>query len=505
LKPINFIIKWYLQQRMSRINFFIQNPVEAQEKVLNYLIESAANTSWGMQFQYNNIKNYNDFKNRFPIQDYETLKPFIERMMQGEQNVLWHSPINWFAKSSGTTADKSKFIPVSIESLDDCHFRGGLDVMSLYVEQFNDTKIFSGKALVMGGSHEINPFNEHVRFGDVSAVMMQNMPLLGQYLRTPSLDIALMSEWEAKLEKIAESVINEDVTHIVGVPTWTLIVLKEVLQRTGKKYLNEVWPDIQLYIHGGVSFTPYKEQFKALFKENTLHYMETYNASEGFLGAQNDITQNDMLLMLDYGIFYEFINADEANDSNPKVYSLDEIEIGKNYAVIISTNAGLWRYKIGDTIKFTSKYPFKFQITGRTKQFINAFGEEVMVDNTDKALALVCKQHHVTVKDYTVAPVYISEGKKGCHQWLIEFEVNPENIDLFAAELDIALQNINSDYEAKRYKDIALSCLQIVPLPENTFYNWLKAKGKLGGQNKVPRLSNDRKYVEQILELLKDN
>lgn len=502
MKPINAIIKWYLSKRQSQIDFFIKNPIETQQKVFKQLITAAAKTEWGKKYDFASIKNHNDFINRIPVQDYETLKPYIERMMNGEQNILWNTEIGWFAKSSGTTNDKSKFIPVSIESLDECHFKAGKDVMALYINQKNDTEIFSGKGLVMGGSHQINPLNEHVKYGDVSAVMLQNMPFLGQYLKTPPLEIALMSDWEEKLEKIIDTTLHENITHLVGVPTWTLVLINEILKRTGKQHLLEVWNNLELYIHGGVSFTPYREQFKNLIPSTKMQYMETYNASEGFFGVQNEFDKDDMLLMLDYGIFYEFIPLENIGDEHPKAISLEDIEIGKNYAMLISTNGGLWRYTIGDTVKFTSKYPFKIKITGRTKQFINVFGEELMVDNTDKALAIACSKTGAIVKDYTVAPVFISAGEKGGHEWIIEFQQAPSNIENFSAELDTALQSLNSDYEAKRFKDIALTTPTIHVVPEQTFYNWMKQRGKLGGQHKVPRLSNNRTYVEEILAML---
>jgi hypothetical protein len=498
--PINNIIKWYLRQRVQRINYAIDNPVETQEIVFNKLISAASQTEWGRKHHYHSIKHYKDFASRVPLQDYETIKPFIERMMKGEQNVLWHSDIKWFAKSSGTTSDKSKFIPVSAESLNDCHYKAGKDTMALYVEQYPDTEIFSGKGLVMGGSNKTSKLNDAIRFGDVSAVMLQNIPLLGSFLKTPPSEIALLDDWEEKIEKTIEITLKENVTHLVGVPTWTLVLLKEMLLRTGKKYADEIWQHLELYIHGGVSFTPYQNQFRKIIASENMRYMETYNASEGFFGLQNDLTDKNMALMPDYGIFFEFIPAENADDDNPPVISLEAVEMEKNYAMVISTNGGLWRYKIGDTITFTSRYPFKFIISGRTKHFINAFGEEVMVDNTDKAIALACEKTGSVVKDYTAAPVYMSSGDKGCHEWLIEFEILPSNLENFTAELDNALQSLNSDYEAKRYKDIALSAPRIHVMSENTFYNWLKRKGKLGGQNKVPRLSNDRKLVEDILK-----
>jgi hypothetical protein len=500
LEVVNSLIKWYLRQRIPHIRHVIQHPVETQKKVFRQLLKSAVHTEWGRKYHYHSVYSYHDFKNRVPLQDYDSLKPYIERMMQGEQNILWNTPVVWFAKSSGTTSDKSKFIPVSAESLNDCHYKAGKDVMALYIEQFPDTKIFQGKGLVMGGSHRISNVNGKVRYGDVSAVMLQNIPLLGKLLKTPPLDVALLDDWEEKIQKTIQITLHQKVTHLVGVPTWTLVLLKEILKQTGKKCIIEVWKDLELYIHGGVNFNPYRQQFKNIIAHEGMRYMETYNASEGFFGLQDNLNQEDLMLMPDYGIFYEFIPAEHIHSQNPPVLPLEDIETGKNYSMIISTNGGLWRYQIGDTIMFTSKFPFKFIITGRTKHFINAFGEEVIVDNTDKAIAIACNKTGASVKDYTVAPYYISSNDKGCHEWFIEFEIPPSNLENFTAELDKALQSLNSDYEAKRFKDIALTAPRIHVLKENTFYNWLKKKGKLGGQNKVPRLSNDRKIADEILQ-----
>jgi hypothetical protein len=495
-------VSWFFKQRIDQIQLFMDEPIDCQEQVFGNLISLASSTEWGEKYGYDEIDSIQDFKNRVPLQDYESLKPYIQRGMQGEQNLLWHSDIFWFAKSSGTTSDKSKFIPISQESLDDMHYKGGKDMLTIYCANHPETNIFNGKGLVMGGSHQMNPLNATASFGDLSAVLMQNMPWLGSAIRTPDLDVALMNDWEKKLEKMIETTLKQDVTHIAGVPTWTLVLIQKILERTGKKNLLEVWPNFELYIHGGVSFTPYQEQFKKLIVGNHVSYYQTYNASEGFFGIQFERNADDMLLMLDYGIFYEFIPFENMDDENPKTIQLEEVELGKVYAVVISTNGGLWRYKLGDTITFTSLLPFKIKVAGRTKNFINAFGEELMVHNADEALAKACSLTNAIVKDYTAAPIFLTTDKKGGHEWLIEFEKEPEDVQQFISFVDAFLKETNSDYEAKRHKDIALQMPIIHALPDNTFYNWLKRKGKIGGQHKVPRLSNDRKIVEEILSQL---
>ena len=482
----------------------MDHPVETQANVFNKLIKTAKQTEWGLNYDYDSIKNPEDYRNKIPLQSYESLKPFIERIIAGEQGILWPSEIKWFAKSSGTTSEKSKFIPVSKETLDACHFNGGRDVLALYAKNNPSTRIFTGKGLVMGGSTQINKMNDGSYFGDLSALMMKNMPLLGQLIRTPDLSIALMDEWEDKLEKMANETIKKNVTNIAGVPTWTLVLIDKILQKTGKDNLTDVWPNLELYIHGGVSFKPYKNRFEDLIRSENMHYMETYNASEGFFGIQSDLNNSSMLLMLDYGIFYEFIPAAQVGDPQVDVRLIGDVELEKNYAVVISTNSGLWRYLIGDTIKFTGLNPYTFKITGRVKHYINAFGEEVMVDNTDEAIARTCSLEPAAVRDYTVAPVYFSAGKNGGHEWIIEFSNPPANLSRFEKILDDKLKQLNSDYEAKRYKDIALRKPIIHVAKSGFFDTWLKSKGKLGGQHKVPRLSNDRDYIEQMLKLLED-
>lgn len=495
-------MSWYFRKRMAMIEYAINNPEVTQLNVLNKLVDNARNTEWGRKYDFRSVKNYNDFKNRVPLQDYESLKPFIERVMKGEENVLWPGEITWFAKSSGTTNDKSKFIPVSFETLEECHFQGGRDILTFYCANVAETQIFDGKGLLIGGSHKVNSFNENSYYGDLSAVLMNNLPTWVNLLKTPDKAIALMDDWEEKLEKMANQTIHENVTNISGVPTWTLVLLEKLMGMKGINNVHELWPNLELYIHGGVSFEPYKKPFGQLFHGSKVNYLETYNASEGFFGLQNDLGDSSMLLMPDYGIFYEFIKVGDLNQEHPQTYLLGEVEPGENYAVIISNNSGLWRYMLGDTIKFSGTRPYKFTITGRTKLFMNAFGEEVVIENAEKAIAHACQVTDCKVREYTAAPIFLSTDKNPGHEWLIEFEKEPGSMTDFTHALDSKLKEINSDYEAKRHKDIAIKLPTITSLPVNTFYNWLKKKGKLGGQNKVPRLSNDRKLVDEILTLV---
>jgi len=478
----------------------MNNPVSAQFELLQDLLAAAQYTEIGRKYGFENIYTIESFKKAVPIHEYDDLKPYIERCMQGEQNLLWNTPVNWFAKSSGTTSDKSKFIPVSEESLEASHFQGAKDVLTLYYHFNPDSDLLTGKGLVIGGSHQVSKINEEAQYGDLSAVLMQNTPFWGHWLRTPELSIALLDEWETKIEKLAQSTIVENVTSISGVPTWTLVLIKRILEITGKQNLKEVWPNLELYIHGGVSFTPYKEQFEKLIGA-AINYVDLYNASEGFFAAQNDPLQEGMLLFLQHGIFYEFMPVEEYGKEKPLTLQLENVELGKNYAVVISTNGGLWRYLIGDTVQFTSVSPYKIKVSGRIKHFINAFGEELIVDNSDRAIAVASEKTGAVVKDYTAAPIYFSENGNGSHEWLIEFEKQPSDLGLFTYELDTALKNVNSDYEAKRHKDIALRMPLVHALNKRVFEEWLRSKGKLGGQHKVPRLSNDRKYVDEILAI----
>jgi hypothetical protein len=481
----------------------MSNPVAVQFELLQDLLASGQYTEIGRKYGFENIYTIESFKKAVPIHEYDDLKPYIERCMQGEQNLLWNTPTNWFAKSSGTTSEKSKFIPISEESLEESHFQGAKDVLTLYYNFNPDSDLLTGKGLVIGGSHQVSKINEEAQYGDLSAVLMQNTPFWGHWLRTPELSIALLDEWETKIEKLAETTIIENVTSISGVPTWTLVLIKRILEITGKQYLKEVWPNLELYIHGGVSFTPYREQFEKLIGA-PINYIDLYNASEGFFAAQNNPSEEGMLLFLQHGIFYEFMPVEECGKEKPLTLQLGEVETGKNYAVVISSNGGLWRYLIGDTIQFTSLAPYKIKVSGRIKHFINAFGEEVIVDNSDRAIAVASEKTGAIVKDYTAAPIYFSENGNGSHEWLIEFESEPSDLRLFTFELDNALKNVNSDYEAKRHKDIALRMPVVHSLKKGVFDEWLRSKGKLGGQHKVPRLSNDRKFLEEILAIAGD-
>ncbi|MBW0177041.1 GH3 auxin-responsive promoter family protein [Sediminibacterium sp.] len=487
--------------RHWRIEQWITDPIATQREVLQDLVTHGQYSEFGRKYGFTSLFNIRKFKASVPIHEYDDLKPYIERLMQGEQHLLWNTPVNWFAKSSGTTSDKSKFIPITQESLEDCHYQAAKDVLTLYYNYHNESHLLTGKGLVIGGSHQISKINEEVNYGDLSAVLLQNTPIWANWIRTPELSIALMDEWEEKIEKLAQSTIPETVTSISGVPTWTLVLIKRILEITGKQTLKEVWPDLELYIHGGVSFTPYREQFKKLIGEDCT-YLEMYNASEGFFAAQDDPNEEGMLLFLNHGIFYEFMPVEEYGKKDPLTVGLDKVEMGKNYALVISTNGGLWRYLVGDTVQFTSLNPFRIKVSGRLKQYINAFGEEVIADNSDKAITMAAEKTGLVVKDYTAAPVYFGDHSKGAHEWLIEFEEHPASTDAFAYELDCALKSLNSDYEAKRYKDMALTLPQVHAVPAGLFNQWLKSKGKLGGQHKVPRLSNDRKYIDDIKQLM---
>lgn len=474
---------------------------EIQYNQLKSLLHYCKQTQFGVQHNFSNVKDYESFKQAVPIHTYETIYPYIKQMLQGEKNVLWPTNVNWFAKSSGTTNEKSKYIPVSKEGLWNCHYAGGRDCMALYFRINPQSNFFSGKGLILGGSLRESDFSDKIHIGDLSAVMIKNTPSIVNLVRVPEKQIALMDEWVAKLEAISNSVIHKNVTNLSGVPSWFLVLIKAILEKTGKTYLTDVWPNLEVFFHGGISFEPYAEQYKALIPSSSMHYMETYNASEGFFGIQDDLNDKSMLLMLDYGVFYEFIPLDQVDSPEPQTIPLEGIETGKHYAMIISTNSGLWRYMIGDTILFTSKHPYKFIITGRTKQYINAFGEELMVHNADTALSKACEKTGAIIKEYTAAPVYMSSQNVGRHQWLIEFEKMPDSTDHFATIFDGALKEINSDYEAKRYHNMTLTPPEVIVAKKNLFYDWLTRKNKLGGQHKVPRLSNNRQYIDELLQM----
>ena len=494
------IIGKAFNQRQYAVDLYDQYPEEIQASVFRRLMSKAAQTEWGRMYGYSPTMRYMSYQ-QVPLQTYEDVKVYVDRMRHGEENVLWPGKTVWFAKSSGTTNDKSKFIPVTKEGLENVHYVGGKDSVALYLRANPHSRLFDGKALILGGSHAPNYNVKDSLVGDLSAILIENINPLVNLIRVPRKDIALLSDFEEKVERIADTTIHKDVTNISGVPSWMLAVIKRILEKTGAKTLDEIWPNLEVFFHGGVCFTPYREQYKQIIHSPNMHYEETYNASEGFFGVQSDLNDPAMLLMIDYDVFYEFIPLEELDSPNPNVVPLTGVELGKNYAMVISTSCGLWRYIIGDTVKFTQKNPYKFIISGRTKSFINAFGEELMVDNADKGLAQACAATGAHVLDYSAAPVFMDAEAKCRHQWLIEFSREPDDLEKFRTTLDDALQTINSDYEAKRHKDITLQKLEIVVARKGLFHDWLKQKGKLGGQHKVPRLSNNRDNIEEMLRL----
>jgi hypothetical protein len=504
MQILNSILAWVMKKRIHQMELFMKYPFEVQDEVLKKLIGTARYTEFGQKYAFEDLVNYEDFKKRIPVHTYEQLFPYIERLMRGEQNILWPSEIKWFAKSSGTTNARSKFIPVTPEALEDCHFKGGKDLYSIFINNYPDTKIFSGKGLGVGGSYRVNEYDptSSSHYGDVSAVIMQNLPPWAEFIRTPSLEVALMDNWEEKIEKLARETARVDVTQIAGVPTWTVLLLQHIVELEKKNSILEVWPNLEVFFHGAVAFKPYKNLFKSLIPSDRMKYWETYNASEGFFGIQDQKDSEDLLLMLDYGVFYEFIPMEELDKEYPDAIALQDVELGKNYAMVITTNAGLWRYNIGDTIKFTSKSPYRIRISGRTKHFINAFGEEVIIENAETAITAACEQTGAVIDNFTAAPIYLEKSKRGGHEWIIEFKTQPSELSLFSHVLDNTLRKVNSDYDAKRAHDIALVAPIVHSVANGTFYNWMKRRGKLGGQNKVPRLSNTREFIDEILAMI---
>jgi len=500
----NALFNNIMKRRLQRIRFFQEHPHEVQQDLMRMLISQSKKTEFGRRYGFKDIKTINDYRNQVPLYTYETLYPYIERLLKGEQKLLWPTPVQWFAKSSGTTNARSKFIPVTKEALKECHFKGGKDMLTLYINNYENAGLLTGRHLAIGGSHSLNRKSGRAEtyYGDVSAVIIKNLPLWVQLFRTPPLEVALMEEWEAKIALMAEVTMRQNVTSIAGVPTWTLVLLQLILEKMGKQHIKEVWPNLEVFYHGAVAFDPYRPIFDKLVGPPGIRYFETYNASEGFFGLQDQTTPGDMLLMLDYGIFYEFIPQANANDENPKALSLEEVELGKSYAMVISTNAGLWRYKIGDTIRFTSLKPYRIKITGRTKHFINAFGEELVIENAERGIAEACAATGAAIDNYTAGPIYLDGTQKGGHEWAIEFTQPPDNLDTFIEVLDETLKAVNSDYAAKRHRDLALLAPRVHSLPEGTFYAWMKNKGKLGGQNKVPRLVNNRDILDDVLQFL---
>ncbi|MEE9363045.1 MAG: GH3 auxin-responsive promoter family protein [Cellulophaga sp.] len=496
----NSIASWLLKKRDHQIELFLKYPEEVQQEVMHQLIAFSQGTEIGKKYGFKDIGNYEAFAERVPVISYEQMEPMIERARLGENNVFWPTSIKWFAKSSGTTNAKSKFIPVSTESLEDCHYKSGKDMLCLYLNNNENSQLFTGKSLRLGGSKELYKDNGTF-FGDLSAILIENMPFWAEISSTPSNKVSLMSEWESKLMAIVKESSMENVTSLAGVPSWMLVLLNNVLEETGKTHLFEIWENLEVYFHGGVSFNPYREQYEKLLPRKSFNYYEIYNASEGFFAIQDRNNADDLLLMLDYGIFYEFISMETYGTVTQKVIPLWEVELQKNYAIIITTNAGLWRYRIGDTVRFTSLSPYRIKVTGRTKHHINVFGEELIIENAETALEIICKKTGAEIKDYTVAPIFMVGKESGAHEWIIEFRKEPKEIDYFTEFLDNALKSLNSDYEAKRYNNITLAMPLVHVARENLFYDWLKSKDKLGGQHKIPRLSNKRDYLEELLKL----
>ena len=496
---INTVASWMLKKRIHQIELFEKYPLDVQHEELKKLIQISKNTEFGKQYEFSSIDNYETFSERIPSFTYEEYFPIINKTINGKQNIFWPEKIRWFAQSSGTTNSKSKFIPVSNSSLDNCHFKGGKDMLCLYLNNNENSNMFLGKSLRLGGSKKIYENNDHY-FGDLSAILIDNLPVWAELISTPNNEISLMDKWDEKIAAIIKGTLQEDVRSLAGVPSWMLTLLNKLLETTGKKYIDEIWKNLEVYFHGGVSFKPYRSEFNNIISNKKFKYYEVYNASEGFFAIQDQNESDELLLMLDYGVFYEFIEIDNTNQSE-KIIDLSKVKVGINYALLITTNSGLWRYKIGDTIVFTNLKPFRIKVSGRTKHFINTFGEEVIIENVEKSLEIALKKYNCTIKDFTVAPLYMKNGKKGKHEWMIEFIKEPNNLDEFMKEIDFQIQNKNSDYKAKRFKNITLDRPKLIKARKNLFYDWLKKKKKLGGQNKVPRLLNERSFIEELIEM----
>ena len=496
---INTVASWMLKKRIHQIELFEKYPLDVQNEELKKLIQISKNTEFGKQYDFSSIDSYETFKERIPSFTYEEFFPIINKTINGNQNIFWPEKIKWFAQSSGTTNSKSKFIPVSNSSLDNCHFKGGKDMLCLYLNNNENSNMFLGKSLRLGGSRKIYENNDHY-FGDLSAILIDNLPVWAELISTPNNEISLMDKWDEKIAAIIKGTLQEDVRSLAGVPSWMLTLLNKLLETTGKKYIDEIWKNLEVYFHGGVSFKPYRSEFNNIILNKKFKYYEVYNASEGFFAIQDQNESDELLLMLDYGVFYEFIEINNTNQSE-KIIDLSKVEIGVNYALLITTNSGLWRYKIGDTIVFTNLKPFRIKVSGRTKHFINTFGEEVIIDNVENALEKVIKIHQCKIVDYTVAPKFMKSGKKGKHEWIIEFSKKPKNLKKFIEDMDFEIQKVNTDYKAKRFKNITLDTPELYIARKNLFYDWLKNKNKVGGQNKIPRLSNDRTFFEELLKI----
>ncbi len=497
---VNSLASWFLKKRFHQIELFLKYPIDVQNELLEHLLHTAKNTEIGKQYDFASISTYREFAERVPVTSYEDNHLQIERARKGESNIFWPTPIKWFAKSSGTTNSKSKFIPVSSASLEHCHYAASKDLLCMYLNNNPDANLFLGKSLRLGGSKELYKENATV-YGDLSAILIDNMPFWAEYSSTPNNEVSLMADWELKMQAIVDQTIQENVTSLAGVPSWMLVLLNNVLESTGKSNLFEIWPNLEVYFHGGVNFDPYIEQYNAILPKDNFRYYEIYNASEGFFAIQDRNANKELLLMLDYGIFYEFIPMDTYGSASEKVIPLEQVQVAKNYAIVITTNAGLWRYKIGDTVRFTSISPFRIKVTGRTKHHINVFGEELIIENAETALKQASKHTQCEIVDYTAAPIFMEGREKGAHEWIIEFKTPPKDLSLFTKSLDSALMDVNSDYQAKRFNNITLNMPKVHVARQRLFYDWLKQKNKLGGQHKVPRLSNKRDFIEELLHL----
>ena len=497
---VNSLASWFLKKRFHQIELFLKYPIDVQNELLEHLLHTAKNTEIGKQYDFASISTYREFAERVPVTSYEDNHLQIERARKGESNIFWPTPIKWFAKSSGTTNSKSKFIPVSSASLEHCHYAASKDLLCMYLNNNPDANLFLGKSLRLGGSKELYKENATV-YGDLSAILIDNMPFWAEYSSTPNNEVSLMADWELKMQAIVDQTIQENVTSLAGVPSWMLVLLNNVLETTGKSNLFEIWPNLEVYFHGGVNFDPYIEQYNAILPKDNFRYYEIYNASEGFFAIQDRNANKELLLMLDYGIFYEFIPMDTYGSASEKIIPLEQVQVAKNYAIVITTNAGLWRYKIGDTVRFTSISPFRIKVTGRTKHHINVFGEELIIENAETALKQASKHTQCEIVDYTAAPIFMEGREKGAHEWIIEFKTPPKDLSLFTKSLDNALMDVNSDYQAKRFNNITLNMPKVHVARQRLFYDWLKQKNKLGGQHKVPRLSNKRDFIEELLHL----
>ncbi|MFZ6052939.1 GH3 auxin-responsive promoter family protein [Halocola ammonii] len=499
---LNSVFSWFIKKRIHQIELFKKYPHEVQSELFHRMLHIARETEFGREHNFQSIRSFSDYQKAVPIRRYEDYEKYISKLRKGEQNVLWPTRLKWFAKSSGTTNHRSKFLPVSKEALEDCHYKGGKDLLAMYYDSYPEADVYGGKSLVLGGSSKINTFSKDSYSGDLSAIIIKNLPFWVELKRVPNREVALMDNWEEKIEVMARATMDEDVRMIAGVPSWSLVLMKRIMELKGASNMLEVWPNLELFMHGGVSFSPYRQQYERLIPSGKMHYLQNYNASEGFFGIQDRLVADDMLLMLDYGIFYEFLPMEELEKENPQALSLEEVEIGKNYALVISTNAGLWRYLIGDTVRFSSTDPYRIQVTGRTKHFINAFGEELIIENAESGLEVACEATGAVIKEFTAGPIYMDNNSTGGHEWLIEFEKEPNSMEVFRDTLDDKLKELNTDYEAKRSSDLTLRPPLVKAVPNGTFYDWLKRKNKLGGQHKVPRLANNRQYLDDVLSIL---